>query len=73
MNKHRGSSFDTFLEEEGILEEVTARVQLSIDAIEKQSADRGNNWRKTANNTQNSSHNKHNPVTVQKSLHDTLD
>ncbi|MBF0098891.1 MAG: XRE family transcriptional regulator [Magnetococcales bacterium] len=34
MNKHRGSSFDAFLEEEGILEEVSAKAQKRLFALQ---------------------------------------
>ena len=34
MNKHRGSSFDSFLEEEGILEEVSAKAQKRLLALQ---------------------------------------
>ena len=43
MNRHRGSSLDSFLEEEGILEEVSARAHkrllaLQLDDIMKESS-----------------------------------
>ena len=34
MNKYSGSSFDEFLEEEGILEEVSARAQKRLLALQ---------------------------------------
>jgi len=34
MNKHRGSSFDDFLEEEGILEEVSAKAHKRLLALQ---------------------------------------
>ena len=34
MNKHRGSSFDVFLEEEGILEEVSAKAQKQLISLQ---------------------------------------
>lgn len=34
MNKYTGSSFDDFLQEEGILEEVSARVQKRLLALQ---------------------------------------
>ena len=34
MNKHSGSNFDDFLEEEGILEEVSARAQKRLLALQ---------------------------------------
>lgn len=34
MNKYSGSNFDDFLEEEGILEEVSARVQKRLLALQ---------------------------------------
>ena len=34
MNKHRGSSFDAFLEEEGILEEVSAKAQKRLFTLQ---------------------------------------
>ena len=34
MNRHRGSSFDSFLEEEGILEEVSAKAQKRLLALQ---------------------------------------
>ena len=42
MNKHKGGSFDVFLEEEGILEEVSAKahkrlITLQLDDIMKKS------------------------------------
>ena len=36
MNKYRGSNFDDFLEEEGILEEVSARAQKRLLALQIQ-------------------------------------
>ena len=34
MNRHRGSSFDDFLEEEGILEEVSAKAHKRLLALQ---------------------------------------
>jgi hypothetical protein len=34
MNTHRGSSFDAFLEEEGILEDVSAKAQKRLFALQ---------------------------------------
>ena len=34
MNKHRGSSFDEFLKEEGILDEVSAKAQKRLMALQ---------------------------------------
>ncbi|MBF0625846.1 MAG: XRE family transcriptional regulator [Magnetococcales bacterium] len=34
MNMHRGSSFDAFLEEEGILDEVSAKAQKRLMALQ---------------------------------------
>jgi len=46
-NKHRGSSFDSFLEEEGILEECTAVAIKRVLIMELQDAMKANHVTKT--------------------------
>ena len=41
MNKYSGSNFDDFLKEEGILEEVSAKVQKRLKELAMQSSTSG--------------------------------
>ena len=41
MNKYSGSNFDDFLKEEGILEEVSARVRKRLKELAMQSSPNG--------------------------------
>jgi len=47
MNKYSGSNFDDFLEEEGILEEVSARVQKRLLALQIEDIMKTTNLSKT--------------------------